>query len=67
MSKEIKLKNGKITVDRTDESLDKASEANTEEMSLQDFLIHLSRTEKEVHEAQKGQHQQDDTSTGKRV
>lgn len=64
MSKEIKLKNGKITIDRSDESLDKASEANTEEMSLQDFLIHLSRTEKEVYEAQKGQRQIDDNKDG---
>jgi hypothetical protein len=60
MSKEIKLKNGKINVDRTDESLDKASEANTEEMSLQDFLIHLSRIEKEIHEKGKGERKPDD-------
>lgn len=50
MSKKIKLKAYTISVDRTDESLEKAAGAKTEEMSLQDFLIHLAQVEKEMHE-----------------
>lgn len=55
MEKEIKLKGFKIKLDN-DEAVAKASEADTEGMDLQDFLIHLNEVEKDMEQQSKGEH-----------
>ena len=56
---EIKIKGAKLTVE-SDDVLKEAVKANTEEMSLQDFLIHLNETGKEMHARQAGNRASDE-------